>query len=66
MEKKRTAQEAYDSTKDTIAGLKKDYEDATKARKEQAKYIKDEANVEVDEFDPTKGKAPEPPKEATN
>lgn len=61
MEKKNIAQAAFDTLSVDVPNLKQAYDDAKQAREDEKQFIKDNAGIEVDEFDPTEGPPTLPP-----
>lgn len=55
MDKKNTTEEALQALNDGMEDLETAYNEAKQAREEQAQYIKDEAGIDVPEFDPANG-----------
>lgn len=54
-EKRRIAQDAVDSLSEDIGNLEEAYNNAKEERENQASYIKDEANIDVEPFNPADG-----------
>lgn len=62
--KEKTAQDAFDALDGDIENLKQAYDDAKKDREDYRQFVKDEADHEFDDYDPTEG-PPSLPEEET-
>ena len=63
-EKKDTAKVVVDSLVNEVGGLKDTYDTEKEGRKTQRTFIIDNANIDIEEYDPAKGEAPPLPEEA--